>query len=387
MGLFGFFKKVKLKKEPVAAKEERGISETALSDRQARIAFIESNCEIAVSADKQIVDSRKEYEVVTSYLSDIQKIDSAKPEDRKKIDECANKVINLNKERMAMTHTPPKITGVQRLAIEQEEDRIEAEIKKMADSEAYKILVEKDLDVLERERDSLDTRINRAISKTEFNRKLLTVASVFIVIALIALITARLMTNADITTVFSLIIAFGALAAGYLLFVHRRTLKEMKSDEAKLGRAITLLNKTKIKYVNVTNLLDYNCEKYHVTGAQDLSFNWKEYNRLVEEERRFKKAEQLIDLNEKDLKDRLKALGVNETGIWVYQCEALVDAGEMVEVRHRLNVRRQKLRKAIDYNTQQKKSALLALQSFVVKHREYEFETNMVMERYGLTNQ
>ena len=387
MGLFGFFKKVKLKKEPVAAKEERGISETALSDRQARIAFIESNCEIAVSADKQIVDSRKEYEVVTSYLSDIQKIDSAKPEDRKKIDECANKVINLNKERMAMTHTPPKITGVQRLAIEQEEDRIEAEIKKMADSEAYKILVEKDLDVLERERDSLDTRINRAISKTEFNRKLLTVASVFIVIALIALISARLMTNADITTVFSLIIAFGAFAAGYLLFVHRKTLKEMKSDEAKLGRAITLLNKTKIKYVNVTNLLDYNCEKYHVTGAQDLSFNWKEYNRLVEEERRFKKAEQLIDLNEKDLKDRLKALGVNETGIWVYQCEALVDAGEMVEVRHRLNVRRQKLRKAIDYNTQQKKSALLALQSFVVKHREFEFETNMVMERYGLTNQ
>ncbi len=387
MGLFDIFKKRKVKTEAAPAPENRTVSESALTDRTARIAFIEGNCEIIIAADKQILESRKEYEVVTGYLSDIQKIDAVSQEERKEINESANRIINLNNERRAMQHTPPKITMAQRYAIEQDEDKIEAEIKKLAENEAYKGLVENDLKVLEDERDSLDEQINKGISKTEFNRKLLTVATVFIGLALIFLIVAKIRTHADITWVFALVVLFGASCAAFFFFIHRKSVGELKLNEAKLGRAITLINKTKIKYVNVTNVLDYNCEKYHVTGSADLRFNWKEYNRIVDEERRFKKAEQLIDFYDNDLRTRLKACGVVDAGIWVYQCEALIDAGEMVEVRHRLNVRRQKLRKAIDFNNQQKKSAVLALRSFVAKHREYEFETKMVMERFGLTNQ
>ncbi len=386
MGFFDLFRKRKVKQEPVRENDSRGVSEAAFTDRETRTAFLEGNCEIIVAADKQIMESRKEYEVVTGYLSDIQKIDAVSKEERKEINESANRIINLNKERNAMQHTPPKITIAQRNAIEQDEDAVQDEIKKLTENEAYKGLVEKDLRVLENERDMLDGIINRDISKTEFNRKILTIATVFIGIALIFLIVARIRTKTDVTLVFALVVLFGALSAGYFFFVHRKTIGDMKLNEAKLGRAITLINKTKIKYVNVTNVLDYNYEKYHVTGAQELSFNWKEYNRIVEEEKRFRKAEQLIDFYDNDLRTRLKNCGVQDAGIWVYQCEALVDAGEMVEVRHRLNVRRQKLRKAIDFNDQQKKSAVLALRSFVVKHREYEYETRMVMERYGLTD-
>jgi hypothetical protein len=387
MGLFSFFKKRKVKNEPEKDLRTTRVSEEALADRQVRMAFLEGNCEIIQAADRQILESRKEYDVVTGYLSDIQKIDAVGTEERKEINESANRIINLNKERDAMTHTPPKITIAQRYAIEQDEENIPAEIKKLSENEAYKGLVERDLSVLENERDALDGLITGGISKTEFNRRLLIVATVFIGLALAFLIYARVIMKADITLVFALVVLFGAFSAGYFFLVYRKTVRELKENEAKLGRAITLINKTKIKYVNVTNVLDYNYEKYHVTGASDLSFNWKEYNRILEEEKRFRKAEQLIDFYDNDLKTRLKDCGVADTGIWVYQCEALVDAGEMVEVRHRLNVRRQKLRKAIDFNNQQKKSAVLALRSFVVKHKEYEIETKMVMERYGLTNQ
>ncbi len=386
MGFFDLFKKRKIKQEPVREQGAASISEAAFTDRETRTAFIEGNCEIIVAADKQIMESRKEYEVVTGYLSDIQKIDAVSKEERKEINESANRILNLNKERSAMQHTPPKITIAQRNAIEQDEDAVQGEIKKLSENEAYQGLVENDLKVLENERDLLDGIINKDISRTEFNRKILTIATVFIGIALIFLIVARIRTKADVTLVFALVVLFGAVSAGYFFFVHRKTIEDMKLNEAKLGRAITLINKTKIKYVNVTNVLDYNYEKYHVTGAQELIFNWKEYNRIVEEERRFRKAEQLIDFYDNDLRTRLKNCGVQDAGIWVYQCEALVDAGEMVEVRHRLNVRRQKLRKAIDFNDRQKKSAVLALRSFVVKHREYEYETRMVMERYGLTD-
>ncbi len=389
MGLFDFFRKRKIKKEPeiTADRVKNRANESAFSDRETRMTFLEGNCEIIAAADKQILESRKEYEVVTGYLSDIQKIDSVREEERAKINEAANKIINLNKERLAMQHTPPKITIAQRYAIEQDEEGVEKEIEKLKENEAYKALVEKDLKALERERDSLDDDIVECISKTDFNRKLLTFATVFIGIALILLIVARAVREADVTAVFAVIVAFGGLCAVYFFLVHRKMILAMKNSEAKMERAISLLNKTKIKYVNVTNVLDYNYEKYHVNDSNELKFNLNEYNRIVEEEKRFKKAEQLIDFYDNDLRSRLKTCGVNDVGIWIYQCEALVDAGEMVEVRHRLNVRRQKLRKAIDFNMQQKKSAVLALQSFAVKHREYEIEVKMVMERYGLTNQ
>ena len=37
--------------------------------------------------------------------------------------------------------------------------------------------------------------------------------------------------------------------------------------ERKINKAINLLNKVKIKYVNNINVLDYSCEKYGVKNA------------------------------------------------------------------------------------------------------------------------
>ena len=79
MGLFDIFKKRKVKKETAREPENREFNESALNDRQARMTFLETNCEIIAAADRHILEARKEYEVVTGYLSDIQKIDAAKP--------------------------------------------------------------------------------------------------------------------------------------------------------------------------------------------------------------------------------------------------------------------------------------------------------------------
>lgn len=389
MGFFDLFKKKKNKKD-TAESTVRAFSETALADRSTRESFVTSNCEVIVAAEKQKLESRKEYQVVTSYLADIQKIDMVPKPERKEIKDSAERILNLNKEREKMTHTPSRITIAQRQAIEEMEREMDEEIARMEDFEAYKMVVESDLRTLEGERDAYDYEINDAVSRDEFYRKVLTVATVFVVISLAFLIyIQRMEAMADrqniIMFVFALIILFGAGMSAYFVVNHKNIEKEMKSNATKLSRAIYLLNKVKIKYVNVVNMLDYNYEKYHVLDLKELKYNWKEYKRLLEEEKRFKKAEQLIDFYNDDLKRRLKDAGVQDTGIWVYQCEALVDDKEMVEVRHRLNVRRQKLRKAIDYNEEQAAKALLSLKSFNEKHPEYEYETRMFMDRYRLT--
>ncbi len=388
MGLFDFFKK-KNKKEKTES-TVRAFSETALADRQTRESFVTSNCEVITSAEKQKLESRKEYQVVTSYLADIQKIDLVPPDERKEIKDSAERILNLNKEREKMTHTPSKITMAQRLAIEPMEREMDAEIARIEDYEAYRMVVESDLRTLEGERDAYDYEINDAVSRDEFYRKVLIVAAVFVVISLAFLIAIQRMEamaerQGVILFVFALIVLFGAGIAAYFVVNHKNIEKEMMGNAAKLSRAIYLLNKVKIKYVNVINMLEYNYEKYHVLDLKELKYNWKEYKRLLEEEKRFKKAEQLIEYYNDDLKRRLKDAGVSDAGIWVYQCEALIDEKEMVEVRHRLNVRRQKLRKQIDYNTEQAEKAMQSLKSFVEKHPEYEYETRMFMDRYRLT--
>ena len=45
---------------------------------------------------------------------------------------------------------------------------------------------------------------------------------------------------------------------------------------------------------------------------------------------------------------------MNDTEVWLVQTYAILDDREMVEIRHDLNQRRQKLREQIKYNTDTK---------------------------------
>ena len=72
-----------------------------------------------------------------------------------------------------------------------------------------------------------------------------------------------------------------AICADYLKMLRNDT--EILMAEKSANKAITLLNKVKIKYVNVTNAVDYACEKYHVRKAEDLNRLWEYYVDAVKE--------------------------------------------------------------------------------------------------------
>ncbi len=50
--------------------------------------------------------------------------------------------------------------------------------------------------------------------------------------------------------------------------------------------------------------------------------------------------------------DFLESLHLYDSKIWEYQARALYDPNEMVEVKHRLVTRRQKIREQINHNTE-----------------------------------
>ena len=118
----------------------------------------------------------------------------------------------------------------------------------------------------------------------------------------------------------------------------------------KENRAINLMNKVKIKYINNTSTLEYLYGKYHIKSLRELEYLYDQYVMMVDEVRKYQKSSG--DLREycDQLSKLLFSYGVKDPDIWTKQSLALIDNREMVEVKHSLNVRRQKLREQMAYN-------------------------------------
>jgi len=381
----GFFRNLfQRKKKTEVVEEERREDRLVLKDGiystpEERAGFVKNCCDLINEAKRQRFEAKKEYEVVTSYLADIQKIDLLPDRAKKSIDDMARKLLALNQERQKMQKIPPKITMAQRLALEPYEDTILEEIRKMEEQESYLQVINSDIRHLESEKTSLDFELQDVMERDETGKKILTAAGVFIVIFLVFLFILQEVAKKDVQLPFIFTIAFGIIVIAYFYFSNRKNQYELKVAELKMNRAIMLLNKVKIKYVNCTNLLDYLYEKFHVNNAQELHYHWQEYMRIVEEERRFKKTADSIDFYTEEIIRELKKNGISDAAVWGYQIEALVDPKEMVEVRHRLNVRRQKLRQRIDYNNSQEEMARKSLRTFRERHVAYDSETLLVL--------
>ena len=117
-----------------------------------------------------------------------------------------------------------------------------------------------------------------------------------------------------------------------------------------MNRAIILLNKVKFRYVNVTNAVDYAREKFHVKNAYEFNYIWEQYLNELKEREKFQQANEDLDYYNTKLVRLLKRYRLYDANVWVNQSSALVDKKEMVEVKHNLIVRRQKLRSRIEYN-------------------------------------
>ena len=155
----------------------------------------------------------------------------------------------------------------------------------------------------------------------------------------------------DITVPFLATAAFAFVIAAIILNEARKNRIDMVITERKCNRAIALSNKVKLKYYNNVRTLDYMNHKYQVRNATELDFVFGQYRKAKREWAR--QREGTIQLHEMNqiLIQQLQNLGVKDKEIWYSQARALFEPKEMVEIRHELNVRRQKLREQLEYNT------------------------------------
>lgn len=357
--------------EPVEEKLVLEKENVDLTNRTLRLDYIQRLYEGIKEAKRQCEEIKTEYGQVTSYLKDIQLMDQAPEDEKTVLRETATSIVELTKERERLRGKRYKFTDAQKTAMENFEAKAMGDLEKLKGFEEYQIKIKHDMRQLDSEKRMLlgDKRdIIRRQSTLQLVSKVLGgILAMFGVL----LITILFVFKVDIQVPFVATIAFAFVVALIIVIEARKNRRDMVITERKCNRAISLANRVKIKYFNNTRTIDYMCVKYRVRNATELEFVYDQYRKAKREWAR--QREDAFILNEKNeiLLAELKKLGVKDREIWFSQANAIVDPREMVEVRHDLNERRQKLRSQIDYNNELMQDFIRELERIRNKKPEY----------------
>ena len=352
----GFFKNLfKRKKEDEIFGEEQAVPESGgftgnPSDSKQVQHYIINCCEQIIEAGKELEEEKSEYRIVTDYLKDIQLIEELPQQDMMEIRAAAESVQNLNRMRDEYHNSEKRISDVQFVQMQQEEDKIPDAINRLKSNEAYQNTVKRDMNYLEGEKNEWYYNKLELKHQQEILKKLSFGLFGLFVVCMAILLLLQLSFSFDITYSFMAVILIAAVGAFAIFLKMSSNQTEIRQSEVNMNHAITLLNKIKFKYVNVTNAVDYAREKYHVKNAYEFNYIWEQYLNELKEREKFRQANEDLEYYNAKLVRLLKRYRLYDAGVWVNQSSALVDKKEMVEVKHNLIVRRQKLRSRIEYN-------------------------------------
>lgn len=382
MSFFSFFKKKK-KKQKQEGVRQAGLS-GSIEDSAVRQAFYKECSELIDEAVLQSEQARNEYGLVTTYLADVQKIETISGESKAEVEAAARNLIALEKEKEKIRTKEPTISEAQKGFFSLHENEIPKTIEWLRGEEDYQREIEKKMKYLAGEKASYQMEQEECLERNEFLKKTMIGISAGVLVFLGLFFYMGEKTGKDLRIPFLLMVIVALLFAMYILVSTRKNIYKMKVAELKRNKVITIENKIKLRYVNCTWGIEYAYEKYHTSGSMHLETMWKEYLRIRAEEEQNRKNARQQEMYRNTIIGELRRLGVADTGIWVLQPQALIDKNEMVEVRHSLNVRRQKLREHIDYNMKQKEKNELAIVQFVKEHPEYAPEAKGLIMQYRL---
>ena len=342
--------------------------------------YVLDHCEQIIESARELGEEKKEYDIVTSYLKDIEFLTDLPEEQKAPIRDVAENISKLHQERDQYLNMSKKISDAQYVMLEQMEPDIQDTVRRMRENEAYQTTIKHDMAYLEGE------KMQWTLLRSELlhEKYVLRIASYIVFSAfflcLILLVVLQAGFSVDITWGW-IVLATLAAGGGFFIFVrYQNAVSGIARAESNANRAISLLNKTKIKYVNITNAVDYACEKYHVRNARELEYQWEQYLEEVRRKERYMRTNDDLDYYNQKLIRLLKEYRLYDAKAWVDQPLALIHPGEMSEMKHNLLVRRQKLRARIQYNANVVEQERAQIDHLMSLHPEYEEEIRGIIQ-------
>lgn len=328
---------------------ENIVEELNLSDEAQAKRYVIDLCEQMITASKELEDVRSEYNLVTAYLTDIQIIEDLTDAERAPILECATHVAKLDKDRSEFLKTQRRLSETQFAQMQEEEDNLPGIIKRLKDNERYMDAVKKDLSYLEGQKLQWSILRNEAVQNQKILRKTAQYLFALFASVFVLLFLGAWYFQFDASLPFT-IAAFIAVFVGvYVLVRYQDCSKDIKRADVNRNHAISLENHAKIKFVNIKNAVDYTCEKYHARNSQELEYVYEQYQDEAREIEKFRKTSDELDYYSKSLVQYLTRLRMYDSRVWINHANAIVDSRELVELKHNLIERRQKLRARAEF--------------------------------------
>ncbi len=319
-------------------------------DQEQRSRYISDCLEQMAEASREAELLSGEYNMVTSYLTDIEEIEALPEAQRAEVNAAATALVGLERDMKAFRERTNKLTDAEYYTLRKQEDEVEEGIAKLRENEQMAILIKKDLRRLDGERHACEFRAEELEGQMNNARGMVTIfLTAFAALMILLLI---LQFGLGMNVFVGYILAMGAVAVAMTVVYVRYTdaEKDLRKLRRELNRIIQLQNTVKIRYVNNRKLLEYLYLKYNVSSGEKLEKLWKIYQQEKEERRQYTESEAKSDFYSKQLITTLLSYRVRNPERWVHQVEALLDKREMVEIRHALILRRQSLREQIEYN-------------------------------------
>lgn len=348
MGLFQ--KKKKTDMQPQFAEniqEEEYRPEHRPSSREH---YIVECCEQVIDISRELEDARREYQLVTAYLNDIESIEGLPEDIHGALVDAASRISKLNGERKAFLKTEQKLSDTMFSQLQEEEDEMPATIKRLQANETYLDGIKKDMHFLEGEKLEWDIERKECRREQSLLRGIAFVLLGLFSVTVLLLLLLYVIMEVD-TQLYMLISAFLATLCGaYTLVRYQNCTREIKRCDLNRNQAISLENHVKLKYVNIKNAVDYTCEKFQVKNSYELIYYYELYQEAVREQEKFRRTNDDLQFFCQKLIRILEEEKLYDARVWVHHANALIDPREMVELKHNLLVRRQKVRSRVEYN-------------------------------------
>lgn len=362
-----------------SAEEER----VDFTNREVREAFVRNCLEKMKDATKELENLNFEYNTVTSYLKDMEEIEALPEEEAEELKSCAKRVELLQNSRDDYMGRKRRMSDSRYQQIERMLDEIEEGCSRLKEAEAYQDLIKKDLNRLEGEKHAYYYRKNELTSAIADTRGMAVICVTALGLCFALLLGLQFLLEMDTKVGYLITAGVAALAITLIYVKHTEAKRDLQRVELSINKIILLQNRVKIRYVNNTNLLDYLYLKYDVTSAEELEKAWNLYFQEKEEREKCRRAEIDLDYTQQELIKILRRYQIKDPAIWLHQTEAILDRKEMVEIRHGLIIRRQSLRRRMDYNKDMVAGgAQKEIKELVNRYPQYGKEILETVEKY-----
>ncbi|MDE7045693.1 MAG: hypothetical protein K2O97_11910, partial [Acetatifactor sp.] len=251
--------------------------EFQIDDKGQREQYVRECLEQIAEASKEVDNLQFEYNMVTSYLKDMEEVESLPEGEKARVQELAKKLDALEKQQSGYKERAKRLSDEKYRRMERMEEEAQEGYEKLSEAEDKQDLIRRDLRRLEGEKNAYLYRRSELQRLLVDTRTMTIICIVAMVVCIFLLLAMQYGFHMNTKFGYLAVAAIGAAAITLIFFKHNDAVKELARVENGIGRIIKLHNAAKIRYVNNTRLLEYLYLKYNVSSAGEFGKDWERY--------------------------------------------------------------------------------------------------------------